>query len=106
MRKRYSNTAGCSHAIGPFRKCLDNYFLVLISPPSHAPVRINDRSDKVSNIIPLSTLVMEGYTVRCRCQGPKGSPDVDFGTTCGAKMQIRKVQVNQSLYKRQDLVSR
>src|SRR5712691_10410735 len=95
----------CLHAIGPFRKCLDNYFLVHISPPSHVLVRINDRSDKVSNIFPLSVLVMEGYAVRCRCQGPKGNPDVDFGTTCSAKMQTRKVQVDQSLHKRQDLVS-
>jgi hypothetical protein len=74
------------HAIGPFRKHLDNKLLVLVPPSPHVLVRVNNSADKLDNVLLLSELVMEAYAVRCRCQRLKGSSDVDFGSTSNAKM--------------------
>ena len=93
------------HAISPFRKRLDNELLVLISPAPHILVRVNDRPHKAGNILSLTTLFMERYGVRWRCQGLQGNLDVELGSTRNTKVQTWEVQLDQFLYKTEDVVS-
>jgi hypothetical protein len=88
MRKRYDDRNVPLHAVGSYRKSIDNQLLVLISPPPHVLVRVNDGPDKVNDILSLPALIMEGYAIFWCRQGLKGGSNVDFGSTCDAKMHI------------------
>src|SRR5579863_9484455 len=87
------------HAISLVRKCLNNQLLVPIPPSPHVLIGVNDSADELDNILFLSTSVMKGNAVRWRCQGLKGSSDVDLGSTSDAKMKSWKVQCDQFLDK-------
>src|SRR5580693_5688784 len=87
------------HAIGPFRKCHDNELLVLVSPAPHILVRVNDCPHKVSNILSLSVLFVQGYGVKWRCQVLQGNLDVDLGSTRNTQVQTWEVQLDQFLHK-------
>src|SRR5260221_1108347 len=104
MRTCHKPTVASLHAIGFVRKRLNNQLLILIPPSPHVLVRVNNSTDEVGNVLLLSALVMEGYTITWRYQGFQGTSDVDFRSTCDAKMESWNTQCGQFLHEFQYLV--
>ena len=67
------------HSVGPSRERLDNKPLILLTPPPHPLVRINDQADVIDIVFLLSALVVERDAVGC--QRIEGGSYVHFEAT-------------------------
>ncbi|SRR6266851_4260379 len=83
------------HSVGSLGECLNNQFLVLLTPSSHLRIRINDRVDVVDDVFLLSSLVVKRYMEGC--QRLKGVLYVDLEAACNTYVQILEVAVDETL---------
>jgi len=60
---RYSEQ-GISHAICPFWEHIDNKFFVFLSPSPHCGIGLNEKADKIIDVLPLTTFFMERHAIR------------------------------------------
>src|SRR6266702_5266702 len=91
------------HSISSFCECINNQIFIRYPPSPHCRirVRIDNRSDIVSNIRILPSLVVKGNLTKRERR--EDGLNVDFWTTCDADMKTRKPKADEVLYEVKDL---
>ena len=101
--KRPGECRDTLHAISLLRECLDNQFLVILSPSIVIGHDIDLGPDIFYDIFLVPSLVMKGDAERC--QRLETIAYVDLRPTSNTYMEFREAEINEVFYKAENSFS-